>query len=154
MEAALRTCCKGIKIGKILVVRHKGHSSSPKAQSPVTPSDDGPSTSPPAAAAGSGRQTPQHRRSSSGMNGAEGPPLISREPSNNRVPNGDSAAAAAAAAGVLDSSSSSSRRGSEAGRRLSDAQGCDFATSHQVRRAPASNPVDGVFDADEKDKDT
>jgi len=27
MEAALRTCCKGIKIGKILVVRHHGASS-------------------------------------------------------------------------------------------------------------------------------
>lgn len=28
MEAALRTCCKGIKIGKILVVRHHGQMSS------------------------------------------------------------------------------------------------------------------------------
>lgn len=60
MEAALRTCCKGIKIGKILVVRHHGQMSragtsvpSPRTSTHTTPNQastaaaaDGPFNSP------------------------------------------------------------------------------------------------------------
>lgn len=52
MEAALRTCCKGIKIGKILVVRHHGQASraGTSVPSPAPPAS-GLTTSNPASAA-------------------------------------------------------------------------------------------------------
>lgn len=56
MEAALRTCCKGIKIGKILVVRHHGQMSRAQtsAPSPYTSAHTTPSQAAAAAAATDG----------------------------------------------------------------------------------------------------
>jgi len=55
MESALRTCCKGIKIGKILVVRHHGANASntitPDCVSPMPPASVGNTAAPAAAAA-------------------------------------------------------------------------------------------------------
>lgn len=84
MESALRTCCKGIKIGKILVVRHHGQSNSGATSGAGTPYCTSPLCGPSAAnrtafaatptAAAAGNSSSDSRSSSLGPQGLGLPP--------------------------------------------------------------------------------